>query len=474
MKDLILGAGKQTVLFSDGKKLWAADIKEQGRKASVFSYLCFSEDKDGEKEKPPEGIISFLSAHHMSIRHICLVIPLEQCRMKRIRFPSMTHQELDDTFQWEKERLFHSRRESLFDYDIVSENEEGYDLLAYSCSEEVLTAWKDRIIGEGGSAPSFIPEAALLTAFFDGRSGMAFRGTDKGLFIIFFHRGQWIDQQYISAGHMPQTPEQIRDITDPVCRVHGMNPSLYIRIPMPGQGGSPFCWEKDQSAYPFSLMNDSSVSQAFSKGERAFLSSFLALFPYIPVCRRKHFFFHLPAGKRFQQIIHSIWFARASAAGVLLFFLLSVFSFGNAWTEKERTEEAWQNQEEQREEMRIYGEKRKQNEAVREEIALLEKQSFHWEQKMAEAADILPAGIVFRSVTAESSGIQIEGTAARMADLMTLQKRIAWAWGGKAVISSASQKEGMPLISYSLRWSPSETETERSKVGKKGKGNDRI
>lgn len=439
----------------------------------VSSYLMIPGAVKPDKGDPPGGFIDFLQAHHMDIRHICFVIPIERYRMKRIRFPFMTHEELDDTFQWEKERLFRTKKEMLFDYEILEENDEGYELLAYACETEFLTGWKEAINREGGHIESFISESSLAAEFFSGRSGLIFKSSADGIFISFFRKGQWEDQKYIRKKEIPHTQEEIKSLIDPVCQAHGIKPSLYMKIDTSGNTDFDFFWKEAEAAYSFILTENPLISQAFSNKERDFLSVIFVLLRGIPSCRKKQIFFHLSKKERIRLAVYHIPVMRIMTGCVYLFFVFSVFSFEQAWTDMKKTEGVYQKQEKIREDMRIYKETRRKNEEVREEIIHLEEQSLHWEQKLAEAADILPPGIVFRSIKSEPPGIQIEGTAVRMADLMMLQKRISWIWEGNAVIASASQPAGSALISYSLRWNPSDLKDGKKKKIKESGKNER-
>lgn len=356
---------------------------------------------------------------------MALLAAFPAVQMESLRYPEMTEEDLRETMDWESDRIFRTSQELVTDYRVTRHSPEGYEVLAAACPAAVLRPWQEAAEEAGCRLawilPPPVPDASLAVTGLWGCDEVRMYGWEAGRIVrkLRAGRGDTAAVRAFLAGG-PEAAD-VRWWPSDDC---GEDIWEALRHLFP-EGQEETVWQEAivSLGYLLAHARDGINLAAEKDRETAFWS---------------------PAVRRLRLL-----------QGVCLVMTLFALFLGSQYMgarealldEEARSKtlaparEAWQADR---------AEMEKRAAQLAEGKACYGKNSRN-EARWIALADVLPPGIVLKSVDMGDKEAAVTGTADRSGSVMLLQKRLSAAWNMNCRIEDTRDDRGLPLRRFVLR-----------------------
>ena len=368
------------------------------------------------------------------------------------KFPNMTEPELEETIQWEEDRLFGSEPVQS-GYHILSYTPEGYEVLVSAIRKET----GDRLAAAAEKAGRVIAWGISPPDLFRIRAGdrpwiLVLGGASRGQVFAAGAENAWRSKQLRLQEDTAQRQMEARAVS---------SEGRVFFFPMTDgdKAGKLWCQAMEEAGL--------SVTEPLSlPGEALWKPQVMEAAPYMPACsinlarRRTAFLRRAPAGERTGYLparLHSLWMVLSLSC--CLYEAVSLWKAEKVMKEMAPVAAAHAKWEKEKE----------WEKALAEDLNVWEKGSGHWQKRLIYLSEAAGTNVVLSSLEGQNGEIRIQGTAMTDEEARAFADLLGAAWGGQVrweksrrektaahVIFSGVQGKGEPWYDKSVgRWAKS-------------------
>lgn len=452
--------GKHTYLLPALDTLWAVTVQE-GR---LLSRLSVPLADPGDETALTEAFMS-LKKQGLGNRSLLLLSNFSSSRVSIRKFPDMTADELAETVEWEVDRIFGSRESYRTAWRVLSHSPQGYTLLLHALPEDIMDLWSSAAKDAGFHLRRTIPVMDIPLA-----AGPHFVLYERNSTAVFLYReGRRVESRLLSRAEPGKAALFFRHILG----LKEMKPVPLYTIPFAGTGRSQWeawrswmmadieAYEAEPTAGEESTAPQTRVVLAEEAIQDKAHPEWDVLLPLCLHGAESEASFQkessLPEEDDRQKWIRP---AMGAAAAAFLFFLVATGTLLHA------RKELLAAQEEAAALAPVQAEFQKQQAESRyadELLAFLKTQDTRWSSRLLTLPDLLPEGVVLRSLSGSSGTFHLEGTAQSGESISLFRSRLESSWGGHARIAKRKGNSLTHLQEFVVEWQPAEDEAKSQK-----------
>ena len=390
--------------------------------ASLAEALCRAE-KDGFRHRK---LLWFMN--EPDLRCVCR------------KFPNMTEPELEETIQWEEDRLFGSEPVQS-GYHILSYTPEGYEVLVSAIRKET----GDRLAAAAEKAGRVIAWGISPPDLFRIRAGdrpwiLVLGGASRGQVFAVGAENTWRSKQ---LRLQEDTAQVLAEFASRVKFPQEEGRVFFFPLTNGDKAGKLWCQAMEEAGL--------SVTEPLSlPGEALWKPQVMEAAPYMPACS-------INLARR-EDRGFSFW--QSSGCGksrVLLFclasFLMMVLSLFCCLYEAVSLWKAEKVMRDMAPVAAAYAKWEKEKEwekALAEDLNAWEKGSGHWQKRLIYLSEAAGTNVVLSSLEGQNGEIRIQGTAMTDEEARAFADLLGAAWGGQVRMEKLRREENSPLLSFSM------------------------
>lgn len=462
LKESIVQLAKRAGLPMDERKLYILPLPGLlcGAEVDHQKFLVHEAVELTDPKDPAAIAAAFrqLAGKGLKKKKVILLVNQPSCRYVAKKFPDMTEEELDESLYWEEDRIFYTDEPMALGHRVLSHSPEGYDTLLAAWPRKEMDLWRLGAKQAGRTLEAAYPVMDISlspTPFF-----ALYAKKDSA--ILSFRKGHEVYTKRMTlseengAFFMAAMMEQHQETRLPCCVIPMADCTeekweawqQWMTWEMQKvNAGEEKCMEEPEESPQLYWADACGMGEETSLWHRI-----LPLFIYGDTCQIRLPLSHERATPFFSSENRSLRLAQGASVAALLFFLFAVGRYGWYVTEEMKWQKeavAWQPVKEA---WMAQKQKDKQEQDRLDFLKQLEKNDFHWEQKLVLLADSLPQGVVLSDIKAEGNKVQITGTAVSSSALHAFEKQLQQTWGGQCRLAKRKNNGRTKLVEFRLEW----------------------
>ncbi len=410
-----------------------------------------------------------LAEKGMGQKSLVLLVNQPSCRFLPKKFPDMTEEELEETFYWEEDRIFHADDPMALGHRVLSHSPEGYETILAAWPRKEMEIWQEGAALAGRKLEEAYP--VLDISLGKGPFFALYAKKDSGTLLFRKQKEIWTKRVTLAeegAFFMHSMMEQQKE-TDLPCFVIPMADCkeekwLAWKVWLDGemqQVNEGLEIEETEDTWEEEPVEEEPTEENYrlhwADGQGGLSTESLwdgitPLFIYGESCQVRLPLFHERETPIFSPENRTL---RLAQGALLLAFLFCIFSVGRyvdyAWQQNalQKEAESWRPIKEQ---WMAQKQEEKREEDLLNFLKQLEQEDPHWEQKLVLLSDSMPQGVVLSQIKTEGKRVQILGTAQSAAALHSLEQQLKLHWGGDLRVAKRRNNPVTKLVEFTLEW----------------------